>query len=595
MLLGNLLKLLKYLPKRRKQELLILLSLALTSALSEIVSLGALLPFLSALSNPSTLLENSHVRFFSQLLSISSPKQLSIWVTVIFITSVVVANVLKLVTLWFQSKVIAAMSNDISVAYYRSNLYQPYEFYLNHNSSDLIVGATELIDRTTGNVYACLNFLIYLITITAILIGLLFVDLQVTLSGIALLIILILPVIQVTRYRLANNSREIIRSSNQRIKILQESTGGMRDILLDGSHSFFLKKYEKTDLVLRQLHAANQFMGAFNRPYMEGIAITAIAFLALIMLQTEDGLLKVLPVLGALVLGLNRLLPALQQCYSCWAWMKSNGAALAHTLTALERPIVHKISDMPGKSAMLNHSLRLERIWFRYESTSDWVLKGLEISILANTTVGFVGESGCGKSTTADLILGLLQPQEGHITVNNLPLRDNADRLAWQRTVAHVPQSIYLCDASIAENIAFGVDPTRIDLARVKEAARLASIHKFIEHLPHSYEQEVGERGVRLSGGQRQRIGIARALYKQASVIIFDEATSALDGDTEQEVMNALYSLESKVTLIIIAHRLSTLRCCSRIFEFQDGKATIAGSYDEMVTLSARFARLASK
>ncbi len=589
-LTNNLRSLLKYLPQHRRRQLLLMIGLAIAAALSEVISLGALLPFLGVLSNPQELMENPKIHWIIQALSINSPRQLSIWLTLGFIATVVTANALRLITLWFQSRLIAAISNDLSVACYRSNLLQPYSFYMSHNSSELIVGLTEYVDRAVGVVYATLNFILYFLMLTAVLFGLLLIDWKITLGGIAIISTLIIPIVQFTRHRLARNSNEIVEKSSKRVKIIQEGIGGIRDILLDGSQPVFIRDYGSIDLNLRRLHAANQFMGSFNRPYMEAVAISAISILALLMLQTETNFVHILPVLGTLVLGLNRLLPYLQQCYTCWAWLKSNGAILKKTLTTLDQPVVeHYLKPLPNP-LILNRDLQLQNVWFRYRPELHWVLRDLSLTIPANSTIGFVGGSGCGKSTTADLILGLLQPQKGQIIVDGIPLDSSETQWAWQQNVAHVPQSIYLSDATVAENIAFGVEVKQIDLNRVRQAARLARIDRFIEQLPDEYEEIVGERGVRLSGGQRQRLGIARALYKNASVIVFDEATSALDGDTEQEVMEAIYGLENQVTLIIIAHRLSTLKQCSRILEFKEGQIIAFGTYDEMCCKSDRFA-----
>ncbi|MFM7561031.1 ABC transporter ATP-binding protein [Cylindrospermopsis raciborskii] len=279
---------------------------------------------------------------------------------------------------------------------------------------------------------------------------------------------------------------------------------------------------------------------------------------------------RVIPILGALALAANRLLPALQGCFSSIASLRGNQISLQKVLEKLGMP-VDMLPIPQGIGKPLNQSLQFRNIWFRYSPSTPWVLRDLCLEIKANTTVGFVGTTGSGKSTTADLILGLLQPEKGEILVDGEPLK--GERLAnWQRTIAHVPQSIFLSDATIAENIAFGVPLAEIDMKRVQEAARLAQIADFIEGREGGYQEIVGERGIRLSGGQRQRIGIARALYKRASVIVLDEATSALDNTTEKEVMAAIEGLSHQLTVILIAHRLSTLEKCDRIFQLDQGQ-----------------------
>ena len=229
---------------------------------------------------------------------------------------------------------------------------------------------------------------------------------------------------------------------------------------------------------------------------------------------------------------------------------------------------------------------------FRYSSDTPWVLDGFNLTISKGARVGFVGSTGSGKSTTLDLLMGLLMPTEGELLVDGQPVSGNRLR-AWQRTIAHVPQSIYLADATLAENIAFGVPRDAIDLQRVQQAARQSQIADFIENRPEGYRAYVGERGIRLSGGQRQRIGIARALYKQASVLVFDEATSALDNATEQAVIDAIESFNRDLTILLIAHRLTTVRRCDIIVELEHGRVAAQGTYEQLLECSPSFRQIA--
>jgi ATP-binding cassette subfamily B protein len=297
-------------------------------------------------------------------------------------------------------------------------------------------------------------------------------------------------------------------------------------------------------------------------------------------------------VLGALALGAQRLLPALQQSYSAWASIAGNHASLDDTIELLDQPLPAELLQPAPAPLLFQKDIQFRGVRFRYANDGPWVLDGLNLVIVKGARVGFVGSTGSGKSTTLDLLMGLLMPTEGELLVDGQPISGIRVK-AWQQTIAHVPQSIYLADTTLAENIAFGVPPDTIDLDRVRQAARQAQIADFIESSPEGYQAYVGERGIRLSGGQRQRIGIARALYKQASVLVFDEATSALDNATEQSVMDAIEGLSSDLTILLIAHRLTTVRRCDTIVELEHGQVVAQGSYEQLLECSPSFRSMA--
>jgi len=375
-----------------------------------------------------------------------------------------------------------------------------------------------------------------------------------------------------TREALHRNGRWASELSVQSVKAIQEGLGGIRDVLIDRTQPVFESAYRQANKALLQAQGSNGFIAMAPRFLVEPIAMCAIAALAVGTASDSTHLQRVLPLLGAFALGANRLLPALQQCFVSLAAIRGNQVSLNKVIHALCQPIKPEQLLASAQKLKLKNELRFEDVWFTYPSDEPtWILKGVDFRIKANTTVAFIGASGSGKSTTADLILGLLQPQRGQITVDGLPLVGEQLR-SWQSSIAHVPQQIYLSDATIAENIAFGVPREQIDKDRVQQSAKLAQIADFIEQQPQAYQLMVGERGVRLSGGQRQRIGIARALYKQASVIVFDEATSALDNTTEKEVMAAIEGLSHHLTIILIAHRLSTIQNSGFVYRFSEGK-----------------------
>lgn len=591
-LIAELRQLWGYLSRRRRLQLGALLLLMLLSSVSEMVSVGAIFPFLGALTNAQMLLNAPHLQPVLNLLQIQTPTQLVRALAVGFIVAAVLANGLRLLTLHVRLRLAAAVGSDISSQVYYTTLRQPYSFHVQHNSSDLMQTVTGDTTLLTSNILIPLvAFLTDALVIPALMGTLLFID-----GNIALWTGVILggayTVIYRTRQRLLKRNSKIIAESGQRkIKVVQEGIGGIRDVLLGHSQEFFERVYLGAEAAFKQATATNLIISQSPKYLIEALALSAIALLALSLGQNGD-FSQAVPVLGSLALGAKRLLPALQEAFASVAKIQGSRAALTRVLVALERPIEPLLGTALTRPLGLEQELRFEGVWFGYHQETPWVLRDFHLKIAAKTTVGFVGSTGSGKSTTADLILGLLQPNKGTIWVDGLPLQGERLR-QWQQSIAHVPQQIFLSDGTIAENIAFGIPQDQIDFEQVRKAARLAQIDEFIEGLPAKYNTYVGERGIRLSGGQRQRIGIARALYRNASVIVFDEATSALDNATEKEVMAAIEGLSHQLTVILIAHRLSTVQRCDCIFQLDRGQVVAQGTYEELLANSGSFRTMA--
>jgi len=300
------------------------------------------------------------------------------------------------------------------------------------------------------------------------------------------------------------------------------------------------------------------------------LGMLLITFIAYFLAQDSNTTVTTIPVLGALALGAQRLLPTLQQAYASWSSIVGAQAAIKDVLYLLDRPVLLKRLPLNEKTLPFLDQIDLKDIWFRYAPDLPWVFSGLQLSIKKGDRIGFIGVTGCGKSTLLDLIMGLLPPSKGVIEIDG-EVVSLSNVAAWQGNISHVPQTIFLSDATIAENIAFGIPFHEIDLERVKRAAQQAQISTVIELMKLQYLTIIGERGIKLSGGQRQRIGIARALYKEANVLILDEATSALDTETEQAVVEAIENLSPDLTILVIAHRISTLKSCSQIIELNHG------------------------
>jgi len=567
-----------HLSRRRRIQLGLLLVVMLASGVAELVSLGAVMPFLAVLSDPERLWQQPLVQALASRAGLTAARQLLLPTTLAFAAAVVLAAGVRLANLWLNGRMAAAVGSDLSCEAYRRTLYQPYGVHVQRNSAEVITGTTSQIARTVAAITSLLQLITSLVVVAGLLAGLLLIDWGVALGAAAMLGSVYGLLAFTANRELHSNSQRITTAARQQIKALQEGLGAIRDVLLDGNQPTYLEIYRQADWPQRQLEAKNQFLGAFPRYAVEALGLVAIALLGgLLVLQRGSGG-AVIPLLGALALGAQRLMPALQQAYAAWSNLKGFNADLAGVLAMLNQPMPTQVSV--AESLPLREGIRLEGVCFRYGPQQPDVLKGLDLEIRRGERIGLIGSTGSGKSTTVDLLMGLLVPTGGRVLVDGMDLHDcaNPQRLvAWRTSIAHVPQIIYLADSSIAENIAFGVARQQIDMARVKLAAEQAQIASFIEGSPEGYQSFVGERGIRLSGGQRQRLGIARALYKQARVLVLDEATSALDSGTEDAVMAAVEGLSKDLTIVMIAHRLSTVQRCDRLIHLAQGVVSADG------------------
>jgi ATP-binding cassette subfamily B protein len=363
---------------------------------------------------------------------------------------------------------------------------------------------------------------------------------------------------------------------------LQEGLGGIRDILLDNNQKIYCKTYHNADLSLRRAQGDNMFISQSPRFAMEALGMVLIALLAYFLAQKASEVSKIVPTLGLLALGAQRLLPLLQQAYSSFSDIRVSRISLFDVLSLLKQPLPNYAHLPKPKPLVFKEKIHVKSIRFQFDKNLPYVLNDINFVIPKGSRLGFIGETGSGKSTMLDIIMGLLDPTEGVVEVDGKVITKKNKRF-WQANIAHVPQNIFLTDSTIEENIAFGIPPNEIDHKEVIKAAKQAQIYNDIESWPKKLKTLVGERGIRLSGGQRQRIGIARALYKKANVIIFDEATSSLDVKTERSVMNSIEKLNKNLTLLIIAHRITTLKNCNQIIEIEKGMIKRKGSYKDII------------
>jgi ABC-type bacteriocin/lantibiotic exporter with double-glycine peptidase domain len=554
----------------------------LSAAAAEIFSLGAVLPFLGFITAPDQVLAQAPVQAMVRLLGLSAKEDLLFFFTVTFAAAALLSAALRLLAMWTQVRVANAIGADFSIRAYERTLYQAYSVHVARNSSEVQAGIGKANGLASTMIQPTLTVLSSSLILCALLGTIFTINPWVALFSIAGFGSIYAGIIVVSRKRLAEFSHTLAVQAGRINKATQEGLGGIRDILIDGSQGTYARLYRSSIRPLQKAGAWTAFIDNSPRLIIEALGMVLIAGLAYSMARKVDGQANPILVLGSLALAAQRMLPVLQNLYSNYVRVRTSQVSVQDALDMLEQPLPAHAGQKPEPPLPFRRKIEVEDLHFRYGETLPWVLKGLSLRIPRGSRVGFIGATGSGKSTLIDILMGLLSPVQGRVLVDGRPIFPD-DTRGWQAHLAHVPQAIYLADISIAENIAFGVPAEQIDRERVRSAARQAQIADTIESWSEGYDTLVGERGVRLSGGQRQRLGIARALYKQADVIVFDEATSALDNQTEAAVMEAIDGLHPDLTIFIVAHRLTTLRSCDLIVELERGIIRRSGSYQEII------------
>jgi ABC-type multidrug transport system fused ATPase/permease subunit len=555
--------------ERRSQFVLLLVLMCLVSCV-EIISIGIVLPFLTVLTAPERIYDMQIAKPYIEALKITEPKQLILLLSLGLGIATLLTVAMRLLLIWASGKVSFAAGADLGNSIYRRTLYQPYSVHCSRNSSEIISGIS-----IKGNdvIY---NIIMPVLTIisSSILLFIILIIFLVVQPVIALIVfggggIIYIMLITLTQKKIMKDSECVANNSTKGIKSLQEGLGGIREIIINASQEAYCKNYQNVDSNMRKAQVSSLFIRTSPRYALEAIAMLIIIGIVYSESKHPDGVTKAIPILGAMVLIAQRLLPVLQQAYTSWIQVSSSQASLNDVLNLLEQPL-NLNKDKLNKKIQFEKNISLKNIEFQYEKKNKIILDKINLNITKGRRIGLIGMTGSGKTTLVDIIMGLHWPTGGEIEVDGKVLTSENIR-GWQLNISHVPQSIYLTDNTIAENIAFGVDKSQINILKVKQVAKQAQISSTIESLPNQYQTLIGERGIRLSGGQRQRIGIARALYKEASVIIFDEATSALDSETERELMEEIEKINNDITLIIIAHRMTTLNFCNQIYELKNG------------------------
>ena len=578
-----LLELWKHIQPKRRIQLAGVGGLMLAATFAELASIAAVLPFLGVISSPGKVFSSPWAALLIQNLGLTEPVQLQLPLTILFVFAALISGATRVALLWGQTRLSFKIGSDLGMEVYRRTLYQPYSVHVMRNSSEVISGimskAGSLAFISILPVQNLISAVIILVSVMALLIAIEPTVAVATCMGFGGIYA---GIFFATKKHLIRAGQQVTQGCDNLLKALQEGLGGIRDVLIDGTQETYCRIFRDVDVPLRRASANVAIIGGAPRYVIEAVSMALIGVMAYIIAGRFGGMETALPILGALALGGQRVLPLLQQVYQSLTSLRAGKAQLHDALKLLVQPLPAQLLIGELSPVTFRTSVVMSRLKFRYGADLPWVLKGIDLEIARGSRIGVIGSTGCGKSTLLDILMGLLMPTQGAISVDGAEINES-NQQAWRARIAHVPQSIYLADTSIAENIAFGMQREFIDHQRLREVAERAQIVAMIESWKNGYDTFVGERGIRLSGGQRQRIGIARALYKNADVIILDEATSALDGDTEETVMEAINGLAKDLTIVMVAHRLTTLKSCDQIIELEEGVIRRIGTYRQLV------------
>ena len=589
------------LDAREKRHAWIVLGVIIVAAVASAAMVGSIMPFLAVLADPSRIETMPALAWAYETFGFTSIYGFLIALGIGSFAIILLSSLIQIARTWVVARFAEMRAHSISHRLLGVYLSQPYVFFLNRHSGEM---GPRILSESGQVVNQFLrpaaDFIAAILTTSALVGLLLWVEPLVALIAFVILGGIYGAVYLFTRRTLKTLGKIRVTANRERFRMANEALTGIKDIKLLGREPAYQTRYARPSLRMAKTQVISNVLSSVPPLALQAVALGGIILLCLVLIDPAGiasgaALGGLLPVLGVFAFAGQKLMPELSKIYGSLAQMQAGSAAV----DAVHEDLV--LREEPGKTLKnapaaigLRDTLQLDGVSFTYPNADQAGVREVSLSIRAGEKIGIVGSTGAGKTTLADIVLGLLRPQEGALCIDGQPLSDDQIR-AWQKTVGYVPQDIFLTDASVAENIALGVPPTEIDVARVERAARIARLDRFItEELPEGYATHVGERGIRLSGGQRQRIGIARAMYHDADLIVFDEATSALDNLTEREVMSAINALPGDKTILMIAHRLSTVKVCDRLLVLDKGRLVGLGPWEDLMKGNAVFRRIAA-
>lgn len=587
---------------REKRNAWIVLGIIIVGALTSAIMVVSVMPFLVVLSDPSLIEMKPALVWAYNTFGFTSTYGFLVGLGVASFAVIVLASVIQIARSWAVARFAMMRIHSISHGLLATYLAQPYAFFLNRHSGEMGTRILAESEQVVGQfMRPAAEFIAACMTTIAIVGLLVWVEPVVAAIAFTALGGIYGAIYVGVRRILSRLGRMRVEANRARFRLANESLTGIKDIKLLGRETAYLHRFEGPSIKVARTAAQIVVFSQVPTLALQAVAFGGIILLCLVLIDpagvssgSTPG--ELLPVIGVFAFAGQRLMPELSKLYQSLAQIQAGAAAVEAIYADLA---LRDTTERPSRTHLegqgLKNALRIEDVCYSYPKSDQAGLRNVSLTISVGEKIGVVGSTGAGKTTLADLVLGLLEPDQGQLVADGTPINKN-NRRAWMRRVGYVPQDIFLIDAPIAENIALGVPPHEIDHERIRRAARIARIDSFIEEeLPELYQTHVGERGVRLSGGQRQRIGIARAMYHEADLIVFDEATSALDNLTEAEVMQAIDTLPGDKTVMIIAHRLSTVQRCDRIFVLDKGRVVGCDTWDSLLRENSTFQRIANQ
>ena len=584
-------------PERRRGALVLLMILIM--AFLDMLGVASIMPFMAVVSNPGVVETNSilsRAYQFSKDFGISSIDDFIFILGLLVFFTLFCTLSFKALTVYAQARFALTREYSIGKRLVKNYLNRKYSWFLTRNSADLGKNILSEVNLVVADaLIPIMNIIAQTAVSSALLILLIIVD-PILAIGIAIVLGSTYTLVFKATKRVLNRiGKERLENNEDRYVAVNEAFGAAKEVKIGGLEDFYTQRFAKpAQRYARNLATAN-IIGQLPRFALELIVFGGMLIVILVLMNKSGSFSSAVPVMSLYALAGYRLMPSLQGIYTSVSQLRFASAALdglLQELNHLERVDLTHQKTLQKDVFPFNHDICLNNVSYFYPNTETPAIKNIDLKILVNTKVGFVGATGGGKTTIVDLILGLLDPSEGTLEVDGININAK-NRKHWQSSIGYVPQHIYLSDDSVMANIAFGVDSRNIDISQVEKVSKIANLHDFVDKkLPDKYQTKVGERGVRLSGGQRQRIGIARALYHNPQILVLDEATSALDNLTEQAVMESVHNLENEITVIMIAHRLSTVKECDTIFYLEDGELKGSGSYKDLVESNKSFGEM---